>query len=54
MTETKKHGCLDLGPFTVENRGDGWYLYDGDKRGEKQCYFCYSCGIKLEEEKETK
>jgi len=52
--EAKIHKCKDRptdSPMTLENRGDGWYLYtaDGDK-GAKPCNFCIWCGQKLVKE----
>lgn len=41
------HDCPEVHPFTVENRGDGWYLYKGDDRGANTINFCPYCGKKL-------
>lgn len=58
VSEEKRHrvhNCKEQDstnpPFTVENRGDGWYLYSGDSRGKKSINFCPSCGTKLEVDK---
>ncbi len=56
ITSTKVHDC-DRGTKeedphnwanSLENRGDGWYLYLGDLRGDNPCSYCPWCGEKLE------
>ena len=44
-----KHECdqLKTAPFTVENRGDGWYLYVLDFPGDNPIRFCPCCGQKV-------
>ncbi len=44
----EKHDCPGEHKFTVENRGDGWYLYKGNERGAQPINFCIYCGKKLE------
>jgi len=44
----EKHICSNQKEFTVENHGDGWYLYFGEVKGERSLNFCPYCGIKLE------
>lgn len=51
MNKVEIHKCPDGKQpelFTVENRGDGWYLYSGDSRGNNPINFCPRCGEKLE------
>lgn len=43
----EEHKCPGEHLFTVENRGDGWYLYKGDKRGAQPTHYCIYCGEKL-------
>lgn len=59
MPKTKIHDCdrgtKEKGPHnwvnSLENRGDGWYIYISGTglRGEKPCIYCPWCGEKLEE-----
>lgn len=44
-----KHECdgLKTAPFTVENRGGGWYLWTLDSRGTNSIRFCPCCGQKV-------
>lgn len=45
------HTCKENdAEFSVENLGDGWYLYFGDSRGQHSINFCPYCGKKLENE----
>ena len=41
-----KHDCPGEHLFTVENRGDGWYLYSNG-RGAQPIRFCPYCGKRL-------
>lgn len=42
------HTCKENpGLFTVENRGDGWYLYNGIVRGARPMNFCPYCGVQV-------
>lgn len=34
-------------PFTLENRGQGWFLYADEIKGPKPINFCPYCGIRL-------
>lgn len=45
-----EHKCKPDAPWTVENRGDGWFLYHGDDRGKLSISFCPYCGEELGEE----
>lgn len=47
--EVKTHRCEQSkgAPWTVENRGEGWYLYSGDSRGANSINFCPGCGEPL-------
>ncbi len=50
MTSNKIHACGgNKSLLTVENRGDGWYLYHGADRGANQIKFCPYCGKSIEE-----
>ena len=50
-----KHECKDLAEavedqVTIENRGDGWYMYSKiniSDRGAKSLNFCPYCGDSL-------
>ncbi|MBA7667931.1 hypothetical protein ES703_76033 [subsurface metagenome] len=50
-----KHKCKESegALFTIENRGDGWYLYNEDLRGDNPINFCPCCGKKVEDFKEV-
>ena len=56
MTNSKVHVCKgrDQSLYTVENRGEGWYLYRGADRGANQIKFCPHCGKSVEEFNEDK
>lgn len=43
------HQCKELegAPFTVEDRGEGWFLYTGTDRGPNPINFCPCCGLSL-------
>ena len=45
----KVHKCKgsEDAPWTVENRGEGWYLYSGEQHGAEQVKFCPGCGEPL-------
>jgi len=49
--EVKVHKCEGSkdAPWTVENRGEGWYLYSGESRGANPINFCPGCGEPLGE-----
>lgn len=44
------HKCNPDAPWTVENRGDGWFLYFGNDRGAQPINFCPYCGEELRKE----
>lgn len=56
--ETKKHCCQELKAglgansefnWSLEDRGDGWYMYNAsNQKSESRYNFCPCCGEKLE------
>lgn len=58
--KTRKHECQALREgfgadsefnWRLENRGDGWYMYNtAGQRSPSQYNFCPSCGERLEKE----
>lgn len=54
MTNRRVHNCGKPLPFnnTLEDRGEGWYLWAGDVHGERKCNFCPACGERLLEEEQ--
>lgn len=43
----QKHKCKPDVEYTVENRGNGWFLYLGNIRGAMPIIFCPYCGEEL-------
>ena len=56
MDTTAKHECPEIKKtfntefrWSLENRGDGWYMYnEKGERSKSQYNFCPSCGAKLQ------
>ena len=48
--EAAKDGFMREFGWSLENRGDGWYMYDknGQQRSPSEYNFCPSCGERLE------
>lgn len=45
---TMKHDCGNVpNGLSLEDRGEGWFLYAGDDRGANSCQFCPYCGEPL-------